>query len=421
MGIQAMSVHDSRHGVSSLPETFASRWRVLAILAVCVVLTMTPWFSATAIISQLREAWGLSNSAAAWLTIAVQIGFVIGAVGASALGLSDMVPPKTLMVAGAAGAAAANGCILLAEDVWTAIGLRMLTGVFLAGVYPPALKLVATWFASGRGLALGTLVGALTLGSAAPHLINGVGGLQWDIVIASTTAATLVGGVIVALFVQEGPYPFPRAAFRPRQAMHIFRNRGIVLASLGYFGHMWELYAMWAWYLAFAREYLGGRGHDGQIMGSLLSFTVIAMGALGCVAGGLFGDRWGRTALTSVMMALSGGCALVAGLAFDGPAWLFILIGLVWGFTVVADSAQFSAIVTEVGDPQLVGTALTLQLGLGFILTVPTIWLLPLAADLFRSWQWAFLILLPGPCLGIIAMLALRRLPEARRIAGGKR
>ncbi len=421
MGAQPMDAQAGRCGASGLPEASASRWWVLATLAVCVVLTMTTWFSATAVIPQLRDAWGLSNSAAAWLTIAVQIGFVIGAVGASVLGLSDVVSPKTLMVAGAMGAAVANGCILLADSAWTAMGLRMLTGVFLAGVYPPSLKLIATWFASGRGLALGTLVGALTLGSAAPHLVNGVGGLQWEIVIASTTAATLAGALIVALFVQEGPYPFPRAAFHPRQAAHIFRNRGIVLASLGYFGHMWELYAMWAWYLAFAREYLSGRGHDGQIMGSLLSFAVIAMGALGCVAGGLFGDRWGRATLTSVMMALSGGCALVAGFAFDGPAWLFILIGLVWGFTVVADSAQFSAVVTEVGNPQFVGTALTLQLGLGFILTVPTIWLLPLAADLFRSWQWAFLILLPGPCLGVIAMLALRRLPEARKIAGGKR
>lgn len=416
-----MSAPEAGCGRPGVPLASASRWRVLATLALCVVLTMTPWFSATAVIPQLTAAWTLSNSAAAWLTIAVQIGFVIGAVGASVLGLSDLVSAKTLMVAGAMGAAAANGGILLADDAWTAMGLRMLTGVFLAGVYPPSLKLIATWFASGRGLALGTLVGALTLGSAAPHLVNGVGGLHWQIVIASTTLATLAGALIVALFVREGPYPFPRAVFNPRQAIQIFRNRGLVLASLGYFGHMWELYAMWAWYVAFAREYLGTRGHDGQIMGSVLTFVVIAVGALGCVAGGVFGDRWGRTTLTSLMMALSGGCALLAGFSFDGPVWLFILIGVVWGFTVVADSAQFSAVVTEVGNPQLIGTALTLQLGLGFILTVPTIWLLPLAADLFRSWQWAFLILLPGPCLGVLAMLALRRLPEAERIASGKR
>jgi MFS family permease len=397
------------------------RWYLLGVLAVCIVLSMTTWFSATAVIPQLRALWSLTNSLAAWLTIGVQIGFVIGAVGSSVLNLSDVVSGKRLMILGSLGAALANACLLMTDQALVAIALRVVTGIFLALVYPPALKLIATWFSTGRGVALGVLVGALTLGSASPHLVNGVGGLQWQIVIAATTLATLAGGLLVALFVHEGPFPFPRAPFNPGRVAQVFRNRGIVLASLGYFGHMWELYAMWAWFLTFARMALIAQDAGGDSDASLLTFAVIGVGAIGCAVGGFVGDRWGRTLTTILMMAISGGCAVLAGFVFDGPAWLFIPLSLVWGFTVVADSAQFSTIVTELGDPMYIGTALTLQLGLGFILTVVTIWLLPLAAAFFNSWQWVFLILLPGPLLGIVAMLLLRRMPESIRIADGNR
>ena len=387
----------------------------------CVVLTMTTWFSATAVIPQVREAWRLSDTLAAWLTIAVQVGFVIGAVGSSLIGLADIVPPKRLMIAGALGAALANVCILWTDSVSIAIALRVATGVFLAGVYPPGLKLIATWFVTGRGIALGVLVGALTLGSAAPHLMNAAGGLHWQTVIVATTVATLSGALLIAWLTHEGPYPFPRAVFSAAQARHAFANRAVLLASLGYFGHMWELYAMWAWFLVFARAALAAQGASGDSTASIVTFAVIATGALGCVVGGVLGDRWGRTLTTALMMALSGGCALGAGFVFNGPAWLFIAVSLLWGFAIVADSAQFSTMVTEVGDPRYVGTALTLQLGLGFLLTIATIWLLPLAADRMASWQWVFLILVPGPLLGIAAMLRLRRLPEAVKIAAGRR
>ncbi|KAF3999522.1 MFS transporter [Glaciimonas immobilis] len=403
------------------PALAGKRWYVLAMLSLCLILSMTTWFSATAVIPQLRVAWGLTDSLAAWLTIGVQIGFVIGAVGSSVMNLSDVVQARQLMIVGSIGAAIANLCMLFAGDAWLAITFRTLTGVFLALVYPPALKLIATWFTTGRGFALGALVGAVTLGSASPHLVNAVGGLQWQIVITTTSVATLTGALLVALFVHDGPYPFPRAPFSPGRVKQVFHNRAIVLASLGYFGHMWELYAMWAWFLTFARMALAAQHSGGATAASFLTFAVIAVGAIGCIVGGVFGDRWGRTLTTSLMMALSGVCAVLAGVVFAGPPWLFITISLVWGFTVVADSAQFSTIVTELGDPMYVGTALTLQLGLGFILTVVTIWLLPLAATLLNSWQWVFLILLPGPLLGIIAMLLLRRLPEAKKIADGNR
>jgi predicted MFS family arabinose efflux permease len=268
-------------------------------------------------------------------------------------------------------------------------------------VYPPALKLMATWFRSGRGLALGTCVGALTLGSALPHLVNGLGGLDWHVVIYATSALTLAGGVIARLGVGDGPYPFPRGRFDPHQARFVFANRGVRLASLGYFGHMWELYAMWAWFVVFFRAVHGpGTG------AAYATFAVIGVGALGCVAGGLLGDGWGRPQTTIAMMVASGSCAVAIGLVAQWSAWVALAVGLVWGFTVVADSAQFSTIVTELADQAYVGTALTLQLAVGFTLTVATIWLVPiLERDV--GWEWAFAFLAPGPLVGTLAMWRL--------------
>jgi MFS family permease len=388
--------------------------RALALLAAALVLSMTTWFSATAVIPQLRDDWGLSDDAAAWLTIAVQLGFVAGAVLSAALTLPDVVSPRLVLLVGSLGAAASNLLLAFADGPELAIPLRAATGFFLAGVYPPALKLMATWFRSGRGTALGILVGALTLGSALPHLVNGLGGLDWKLVVYATSALTAVGGIVAWLGVREGPYPFPAAVFDPRQAPLVLRNRGVRLASLGYFGHMWELYAMWAWFLVF----FGAEVSDGRAA-AFATFAVIGAGAIGCWVGGLLGDRWGRTATTATAMAVSGLCAIAIGLVADAPAAVVLALALIWGFAVVADSAQFSTMVTELADQAYVGTALTLQLAIGFTLTVATIWLIPvLERDV--GWRWAFAFLAPGPILGVLAMLRLRASPEAAQIAGGR-
>ena len=370
---------------------------------------MTTWLSASAVIPQLRAEWGISASASAWLTIAVQLGFVAGALLSSLTNLSDVIRPARVILWGSLGAAAANLLLLVASGVEFAIPLRFLTGMFLAGVYPPSLKLSSTWFQKGRGVALGILVGALTIGTAAPHLVNGLGGLDWQTVIWATSALTIVGGLVAGFFVPEGPHPFPQARFDPAQAGQVFSNRAVRLASLGYFGHMWELYAMWAWFfLFFSEAVLGGRG----AAAAFATFVVIGIGGLGCWAGGVLGDRWGRTQTTSLMMATSGLCALVIGLFAGAPTWMVLAVGLLWGFTVVADSAQFSAIVTEVADQAYVGTALALQLALGFTLTVATIWLIPILEGTF-GWRWAFAFLAPGPVVGIVAMTRLRALSTA--------
>jgi MFS family permease len=401
-----------------LEQKNPQRWRALGLLAVTLVLSMTTWFSASAVIPQLREEWDLSATAAAWLTIAVQLGFVCGALVSSFLNLSDIISPKHVILGGTFGAAAANGLVELAGAPSVGIALRFATGFFLAGVYPPALKLMATWFQRDRGVALGILVGAIVLGQALPHLINGLGGLDWRAVIYTTSALTLAGGLITEFAVREGPFPFPKATFDPTQAWRVFANRGVRLASYGYFGHMWELFAMYAWFLLFFSEALRARGATVGSAAAYATFAVIAVGALGCWVGGVLGDRWGRTRTTALMMGVSGSCCVLIGLLFGSPTWLLLLVGLVWGFTVVADSAQFSAMVTELADQSYVGTALTVQLAIGFILTVATIWLIPLTADTL-GWRWVFMLLAPGPALGALAMLRLKSLPESARLAGG--
>lgn len=396
-------------------------WRMLAILTVAVILSMTTWFSATAILPQLTEHWHLSGASQIWMTNGVQLGFVVGALSLSLVNLPDIMPLRLLMGAAAAVAALANLGLLVAPSAGWAIALRLITGIALSGVYPPALKLIATWFTRGRGLAMGTMIGGLTLGSAFPHLLRGItGGLDWGFVVVGASLLTAAGSVVFLTLVHEGPYPFGRAVFDPRRIGRVVANRGIALANLGYFGHMWELYAMWGWLLAFAVAGFGGSQgiQSGQL--SLLVFAIVAAGAVGCILAGLLADRIGRTATTALMMTISGLCALTVGLSFGGPLWLFIAIGIVWSMSVISDSAQFSAMTTELGDADLVGTALAFQLGVGFALTIASLTIVPMIGNSF-GWQWAFVVLVPGPLVGVAAMLVLRALPEAERIAQGRR
>lgn len=395
------------------------RWRVLAITAVAVVLSLMSWFSATAVINDLSRAWNLDTATAGWLTNAVQLGFVTGAILSSLLAISDIVPLPRLM-AGSALLAAISSAVLLVEPGFAgAVVARFVTGAALAGVYPPAMKFIATWFRTGRGVAMGAMVGALTLGSAGPHLVRAVGQvLPWETVIAVTAICCLLSAVIF-LGLREGPHAFARARVDPRQVAAIIRNRPVMLANFGYFGHMWELYAMWGWILAYAVA----ASESGVFFGnaSLLAFAVVAMGAPGCLLGGFLSDRIGRCHTTALMMAVSGLCALAIGFLFDGPAILFLAVALIWGLTVVADSAQFSAAVSELSDASYVGSSLAFQMGVGFAITTVTIWLVPVLAEMSGSWRWTFLVLVPGPFLGVVSMLALRRMPEAAKIANGLR
>lgn len=394
------------------------RWRALALLSVALVMGMSTWFSASAVIPQLQDVWDLSSTSKAWLTIAVQVGFVAGALVSAGSNLSDRIPPRLVILAGGFGAGFANLLLVTVDGPAFGIPLRFATGFFMAGVYPPAFKLMSTWFRRQRGLALGVLAGAIILGNAMPHLVNGLGGVGWRSVIYSTSGLSVLGG-LVAVVVRDGPFPFPRSVFDPGQVGRVFANRGVRLASIGYFGHMWELFAMYAWFLVFFSDHLEKGSEQVQSQAAFVTFAVIAVGSLGSLVGGLLGDRWGRSNTTALMLAISGVCSLGIGLLFGGPTWLLILVGLIWGVTVVADSAQFSVIVTEVGDQSYVGTALTMQVAVGFTVTVATIWLIPII-EAAVTWRWAFSILALGPLVGIAAMLRLKSLPEAARIAGGR-
>jgi MFS family permease len=419
-----MRIDTSRSGrtddTSLSPPVVAGRRAALATMAVVVVLSMTTWFSASAVIPQVRVEWRLGTNQSSLLTIAVQLGFVAGALTSALLNLADVLPARRVLWVSALGAAAANAFIATAGSVEVALPLRFLTGAFLAGVYPVSLKIMSTWYRTGRGVALGIMVGALTLGSAMPHLVNGLGGVDWRAVILVTSLLTATGAGLTIIAVREGPYPFARATFDPRQAGQILSNRGLRLTSLGYFGHMWELYAMWAWFLAFFTDALVKDGLlNERRAAALATFAVIGIGALGCYLGGVLGDRWGRTRTTATAMIVSGSCAVVIGIFYGAPYPIVLAIGLVWGLTVVADSAQFSTMVSELADQAYVGTALTLQLAIGFTLTVVTIWLVPVLRDEL-GWRWTFAFLAPGPAVGALAMLYLLGLPEHRLIAGGR-
>ena len=381
--------------------------RQLRVLAFALVLSMSTWFSTAAVLGQLRADWNLSSTAASWLTIVVQLGFVAGAVVSSLLTLADRIPPRRLILIGSIGAALANASIVLVDGYGFAVVARFATGAFLAGVYPPALKAMSGWFRSGRGLALGVMIGALTLGSALPHLINGLGGFSWRPTLVATSIVTVIGGLTAEMLGRDGPHATTSAPFDPTQLKKLMRSRGFRLASLGYFGHMWELYAMWAWIAAF---YTDSFGPSSARAASLSAFAVIAAGAAGSIYAGVFSDRRSRSDAASLALRWSGSVAVVFGFLSDAPPPIVVGIGLVWGFWVVADSAQFSTIVTEVAEPEYVGTALTLQLAVGFILTVFTIFLVPVIRDA-HGWGWAFLLLAPGPALGMWAMRALAAQP----------
>jgi len=388
------------------------RWKMLWMLSAALLLGMSEWFTASAVGPELQVRWAIDPAHVGWLTTVVQLGFVTGTATAATLNLADVLPVRHYFAASAAGAALSNAFLLLAPGFAPALGGRFLTGFFLAGVYPPGMKMIATWFRSARGLAIGTLVGALTVGKALPYLLKAAGGASLVPVVGGASCAGVLGGALVFLTYREGPYAFVRRPFDWGRVGRILRHRPTMLATGGYLGHMWELYAMWTWTPALLLAAAEANGGPAPGIVELAAFGAIAAGGLGSLWGGVAADRIGRHRVVNLAMAVSGSCSLGIGLLYGGPFWLLVLVTWIWGFFVVADSAQFSALVTEVGPPDSVGTALTLQTSMGFLLTIVTIQAVPTLVGR-AGWQWAFPVLALGPALGIGS---IRRLAaDARR------
>ena len=394
----------------------------IALIAVCQVAAMALWFSASSALPSLVAEFHLTPFAQAALTSGVQLGFVIGCLASALLGLPDRFDPRRLFAVSAAIGAVANALLLAVNPASAAAPLlRLVTGVCMAGVYPVGMKLAATWAKGDMGLMVGILVGALTLGSASPHLFNALGGVDWRIPITVSSISAVVAAILIGL-AGIGPNRAAAPRFDPHYVTTAWRDVPLRLANLGYLGHMWELYAMWTWIGVFLdASFAATLAPDRTAMAAKLgAFVTVASGAVGCVAAGFLADRFGRTTLTIAAMAISGSCAATVGLLFGGPAWALVTVCVVWGVTIVADSAQFSASVAELSDPTRVGTMLTLQTALGFTLTLVTIHLMPLWVHGF-GWRGAFVPLALGPLVGVIAMARLRARPEALRLAGGRR
>jgi MFS family permease len=387
------------------------KFRSISLLLIAEVAAMSLWFVSAAVLPDMLREAALSPFRQAALSSGVQAGFVIGALASAVLGLADRFDPRRVFAVSAICAGLANATLLVSiPGSFPAIAARVATGALLAGVYPVGMKIAVGWGQKDRGFLVGALVGALTLGSASPHLIALAGGANWRLTIAIASLAAILAGLL-CLAASLGPHHGVAARFNPKAIAAAWTNRRVRFAYAGYLGHMWELYAMWAWIAAAtAASYSTSLPTSEALqLSKLTAFIAIGAGGIACAFAGSVADRIGKAEVTIVAMALSGSSALAAALTFGGPIWITFGIVVLWGLTVIPDSAQFSALVADASPPQQAGSLMTFQTALGFALTFATVQVTPVLAARF-GWPPVLAGLAIGPALGIAAMVRLRRM-----------
>lgn len=382
-------------------------WRALVWIGLSVLCALSLWFSASVIALQLIEMWNLNSSLEAWLSATVPIGFVIGAVISSLLGVADRFNPRKVFAISAFLGAIVNVLLIFVDSAFSGILLRISTGIVLAGVYPIAVKILSQWFPKNRGIAIGILIAALTLGSSLPHfVVLFFSSLNWKIVIVCSSVLALLSSIIVLFVLEDAPGKSKRLPVSLKLIKKVVMNKPVMLANYGYFGHMWELYAMWTWLPAFlTASFLIAFPEVPHWFIALSSFSSIGIaGGIGCVIGGFLSDKIGRANLTIISMFVSAICSILIGFTFGQSIWLTLIISIIWGMSVISDSAQFSVAVSEFAEEDYIGTALTFQMCIGFLLTIFSINLIPVIQGIVGL-KWVFTVLAIGPILGIVFMV----------------
>jgi len=395
----------------------------ILLLSICVVCSMSLWFSLSAVVPTLKVTHGLSDVRAAWLSSSISIGFVLGTIASALSGLADRVDPRRLFMTATLVGAVANATILaLDPGSIGAILLRLLTGATMAWIYPVGMRIAATWADGDAGALAAVIAAAVCVGSGLPHLIDAFGGLNWMVAVAAASALAGASAVLMNV-VRLGPAHVSTPTFHAGLAASAWRDVPIRLANIGYCGHKWENYAMWTWiatYLLLSYQASGLTFAEASYYGRLATFGVFFVSAVGSLIAGFAGDRAGRTLVASVALAVSGSCCLLAPFVFTSAPWLVTLFVLVWSLALIADSAQFSASVIELSDRSILGTMLTVQTCAGYLVTMVSIHVVEAAAA-FVGWRYALTVLAVGPAISILAMVRLRRRPEAIRLARGRR
>ncbi len=379
---------------------------ILPVIVAAQFAGVAIWFAGNAVLPDLQRQWGFADAALGYVTSAVQLGFIAGTLVFAFLAIADRYSPRRVYLACSIAGALANLGAMAADGSLSALlATRFVTGFFLAGIYPVGMKIASGWYQKGLGHALGLLVGALVLGTAFPHLLKGLGqAWPWEAVVIGVSVLCALGGALMFAFVPDGPHLSRGTKFDPTALATVFRSRDFRASAFGYFGHMWELYAFWA----FVPVALAARGAADNV--SLWAFAVIAVGFLGCAVGGRISLRVGSARVAVAQLGTSGACCLLSPLAFLAPTPVFLAFLLVWGVTVVGDSPQFSALNAANAPRAFVGSALTIANCIGFAITIPAIELLNVAS----AWlpvQYLFLLLVPGPVFGLLAMRPLLRKP----------